>query len=78
MQRIVQILLDLLFMVLSKEYILVIEGSVLPFVVRRKHSPNPSLPALSAVIQTDRYCQILQTEWREVGRVLPTDNEGGD
>ena len=38
-----------------------------PFVVRRKHSPNLSLPALSAVMQTDRYCKILQTERREVG-----------
>ena len=38
-----------------KEYILVIEGSVPPIVVHRKHFPPPlSLPALSAVIQTDR------------------------
>ena len=52
-----------------KKYILVIKGSVPPFVVvvRRKHSPNLSLPALSAVIQTDRYSKILQTERREVG-----------
>ncbi len=51
----------------TKEYLLVIEGSVPPFVVHRKHSPNLSLPALSAVIQTDRYCKMLQTERREVG-----------
>ena len=56
--------------VLTKEYILVIEGSVPPFVVRMKHSPNLSLPALSADTQTDRYGKILQTERREVGRVL--------
>ena len=61
----------------AKEYLLVIEGPVPPFVVHRKHSPNLSLPALSAVIQTDRYYKMLQTERREVGWVLPTDNEGG-
>ena len=62
----------------TKEYLLAIEGSVPPVVVRRKHSPNLSLPALSAVIQTERYCKILQTERREVGRVLPMDNKGDD
>ena len=34
------------YSVTTKEYILVIDGSVPPFVVHKKHSPNLSLPAL--------------------------------
>ena len=44
----------------TKEYILVIEGPVPPIVVRRKHSPNISLTALSAVIQTDTRTGIVR------------------
>ena len=68
----------------SKEYILVIEGSV----------PSPSLSMGSTLTtslcllcrqlyrhghfgHSDRYCKILQTKRREVVRVCPTDNEGG-
>ena len=42
-----------------------------------KLSPNLSLPALSAVIQTDRYCKILQTEQAErLGECFPRPTKG--
>ena len=60
----------------TKEYIL-LEWTASPFVFRRKHSPNLSPPAMTAVIQTDRYCSILLTEQREVGRALPLEVKRG-
>ena len=41
-----------------KEYISLLERTASPFVFRRKHSPNLSLPTMTAVIQTDRYSAV--------------------
>ena len=40
--------------VLTKEYVSLLERTASTFVFQRKDSPNLSLPALTAVIQTDR------------------------
>ena len=58
-----------------KEYVLVIEGSVPPFVVHRKHFPPP-LSAGFVGSYTDG--QVVEDTADRAERVLPMDNEGGD
>ena len=63
--------------VLHKEYISILERTASPFVFRRKHSPNLSLlclqhTALPVCLYNCRHCRQ-----REVGRVLPPEDEGG-
>ena len=62
----------------AKEYILVIEGSVPPFLVRRKHSPNLYPLCLQYLTIPVRLYNCRQSRQREVGWVLSTDNEGRD
>ena len=59
--------------VLHKEYISILERTASPFVFRRKHSPTLSLhTALAVCLYNCRHCRQ-----REVGRVLPPEDEGG-
>ena len=51
----------------TKGYILVIEGSVPPFVVRRKHSPNLSPLCLQYITIPVRRYNCRQSRQREVG-----------
>ena len=48
-----------------------------PFVVRRKHSPNLSPLCLQYLTIPVRLYNCRQSRQREVGRVLPSDNQGG-
>ena len=49
-----------------KEYILVIEGSVLPCVVRREHSPNLSV---CSILHYQSVCITADKAGREIGWV---------
>ena len=51
----------------TKEYLLVIEGSVPPIVVKRKHSPNLSPLCLQHLIIPVRLYNCRQSRQREVG-----------
>ena len=48
-----------------------------PIVVKRKHSPNLSLLCLQHLIIPVRLYNCRQSRQREVGWVLPMDNDGG-
>ena len=59
------------------EYILVIEGSVPPFVVRRKHSPNLSLPALLAVYRRTGIVRFCRQSRERLGECFLRTTKGG-